>query len=365
MDPTPPPESPPTETPSPSTPPETEASLSKVSIKDKLIHFFKKIWPYEQKTLGVLMAIVFLIITTTSAVFATKFLTEYYFKNNKAISQKSENTYVDRAILDGILPKNENSSLGGTDEIIGKKPSPTLKPETTAKPGTKATPTPLKKTAPTVTPTPKTITNPTSTPASNQDKTAPVITSMTGPENSSTVDFDNFCFPIYITDNVSNSSSLQVRVKFDSNTWGGYSNNFSPCYSGISNGSHTFSVQAKDAAGNESSVITRTFTVAKIQNISVSLNGQVYADHNCNNSKDEGENGVSGMIVDLMEPNGSVHNTSSTDSSGNYSLSMSIPSNTSIQLIPLTRDHNGTYTPGAVTLHSGSTSQTVNISSCQ
>lgn len=94
---------------------------------------------------------------------------------------------------------------------------------------------------------------------SGNDTTPPSI-SMTGPENGSTVDFKNFCFPMYPTDNQTSSSEIQIRVKFDQESWSDWGNNVAPCYYDIPNGQHTFSVEVKDTAGNTASE-TRTFTV--------------------------------------------------------------------------------------------------------
>ena len=93
------------------------------------------------------------------------------------------------------------------------------------------------------------------------DTTAPVFEWMTGPSDGLTVDFNSFCFPMKINDNVSKLQELQVHFSFDSSEWGGWTTNVAPCYQKVANGPHTFSVQAKDGAGNLSSTITRRFTV--------------------------------------------------------------------------------------------------------
>ena len=101
---------------------------------------------------------------------------------------------------------------------------------------------------------------PTSAPAHTADTTPPTLVYMTGPPDGGTVDVSGFCFPMMASDNVSNSQSILTRYKFDSGSFNDWGNNYSPCYTGVANGSHTFTLEFKDEAGNSASV-TRTFTV--------------------------------------------------------------------------------------------------------
>jgi hypothetical protein len=154
----------------------------------------------------------------------------------------------------------QESTMEPTIKVIS---SPTLRPPTiTITPVSTVSPTKI----PTLTATPIPIpTNtpipPTPTPVP-PDTTPPNISSMTGPENNSTVNFNSFCFPVYITDDRSHLPNLWMQYQFDSGSWTSWSNSdFSPCFQNVANGSHTFSVQAKDEAGNISSPVSRTFTV--------------------------------------------------------------------------------------------------------
>lgn len=103
--------------------------------------------------------------------------------------------------------------------------------------------------------------SPTPSALASQDTVPPTIDTMTGPEDGSTVEFANFCFPMHVSDNVSQWPHIWVRYSFDSPDYSGWTTEVAPCYQNISNGSHVFSVQAKDEAGNVSSVMTRRFTV--------------------------------------------------------------------------------------------------------
>ncbi|NIO20922.1 MAG: hypothetical protein GTN76_09330, partial [Candidatus Aenigmarchaeota archaeon] len=57
------------------------------------------------------------------------------------------------------------------------------------------------------------------------DTTPPTITQMTGPADGSTISFNSFGFPIKASDNVSKYPNIWVRVKFDSDSWSGWSTN--------------------------------------------------------------------------------------------------------------------------------------------
>jgi hypothetical protein len=81
---------------------------------------------------------------------------------------------------------------------------------------------------------------------------------MTGPADGSSVTFNSFCFPMKYSDA---TSPISVRYAFDSDSLGDWSQNYAPCYQNVSNGSHSFSVQAKDGLGNMTGTTKRTFTV--------------------------------------------------------------------------------------------------------
>lgn len=299
--------------------PEKPAAELKESKKTGLIQnvlrYFKKIWPYEKKEIGILIAVVILIIVSAVGVLAANAIGQMYFK--------SPTVTVKNGSQDNTSSGNQNESGNSQNSSIGKgsiTPTTKIGANPTIKPGAN-TPTPSQK----LTATP--------TSASTLDKTPPVITSITGPDNGSTVDFNSFCFPIVITDNVSNSSNLTVRVGFDSSL-GSYSNNFSPCYSNIGNGSHTFTAQAKDAAGNESTVVTRTFSVNQASDIPVTVTAVLYQDVNCNGVRDSGESNITSPATTayLFQMPGTIQQASSSspDGNGTYTLTTTIKSNQSV-----------------------------------
>jgi hypothetical protein len=113
-----------------------------------------------------------------------------------------------------------------------------------------ATPIPTQKAAPTSTPTPY------PTPA---DTTPPTFDQFGGPADGGTYNYNNFCFPMHLTDNA--PGELQVKYKFDQESWSDWGSNFSPCYNNVSNGPHQFQAQGRDANGNETAVVTRSFII--------------------------------------------------------------------------------------------------------
>ncbi len=105
---------------------------------------------------------------------------------------------------------------------------------------------------PTVTPSP--------TQEPTKDITPPSFTAIAGPQDGVTINSSNVCFPVKLYDETSSSPNLFVQYQFDS-VWSGWTNNMSPCFQNLVNGTHTFAIEAKDQVGNISSLVTRTFTV--------------------------------------------------------------------------------------------------------
>jgi len=96
------------------------------------------------------------------------------------------------------------------------------------------------------------------------DTQAPVFSEMTGiAEGATYTGGSSACFPSRFNDNFG-APDLKLRFHYDAGDWSewrepadisGY------CLSGMTSGAHTFKVQAKDAAGNESTVYTRSFSI--------------------------------------------------------------------------------------------------------
>lgn len=184
------------------------------------------------------LTVIFILITTS-----------YLVLGNTIFKKKTSST-------DSITPTatasiSPTQGLTPTPSIL----NPTNTPSLTPKPTATNTPTPT----PTNTPIPTPTNTPTPTPFI--DTQAPTLIEMTGPPNGSTVDFSTFCFPPRYTDNNPNSH-IYVQYQFDGGGWSGWSNNYVACYYNVTNGQHTFEIQAKDDAGNISTTTTRTFTVA-------------------------------------------------------------------------------------------------------
>lgn len=57
------------------------------------------------------------------------------------------------------------------------------------------------------------------------------------------------------------SSPITVRYGMDAGSPSDWNQNYAPCFSSVSNGSHTFMVQAKDGVGNISELVKRNFIV--------------------------------------------------------------------------------------------------------
>lgn len=194
----------------------------------------------------IFLTVVFL---TAVALIVTKLVLKYPNKKDFDNLVPAAPTISDRDRPMGDFLPSSTEKNNPTPTIVTKpkiQPTSALVPSPTKKPTSVPTAIPTNTPMPTAVPTPP-------------DTTPPVIDQMTGPENGGVYSYKNFCFPMHATDNA--PGTPQVRYKFDSESWSGWGNEYSPCYSNVANGSHTFSAQAKDAAGNESGITTRTFTI--------------------------------------------------------------------------------------------------------
>lgn len=178
------------------------------------------------------------------------------FVSVKILSQKDEvsNEEVSSTVSTPTVtaePTGNSDRQLGTPDDIENHPGAAA-PRTNNNP-----PNPTLTSTPTETPTP--------TPSS--DTTSPYLASISGPEDGSTITYNDFCFVVSFNDNVTSSSDMYVQYRFPSDTsdWSSWSNDSSSkniCYSDIANGSYSFSVRGKDAAGNYSLIYKTSFTVA-------------------------------------------------------------------------------------------------------
>lgn len=148
-----------------------------------------------------------------------------------------------------------------TDIAESQTPQPTSKPRPTVVRLT-LTPTPKPTVAVTSAPAPSTTPAPTVTPTPTPDTIPPVISWLHGPEDGGTYTFEGYCFPMYITDNVDKiPGQVKTRHKQDSADWSVWSAEYAPCYTNVPKGVHQFSLQIRDSSGNETAIMTRTFTL--------------------------------------------------------------------------------------------------------
>ena len=94
------------------------------------------------------------------------------------------------------------------------------------------------------------------------DDTPPETTITDGPSESDTIT-DNYCtFEWSGSDDITPNNYLEYQYKMDNEDWSSWSSYTSKSYSGLSDGSHTFRLKARDLNGNvESPATTRTFYV--------------------------------------------------------------------------------------------------------
>lgn len=99
--------------------------------------------------------------------------------------------------------------------------------------------------------------------------------------------------------------------------------------------------------------------------ITVSLNGQVYNDSNCNNVKEDNETGLKDVIIAIFQPNNliAILGIITSDANGNYSFSKTIQGNELLTIQPVP-GVNMIHVPQEITLSTNKTSVVMNISSC-
>ncbi len=139
-------------------------------------------------------------------------------------------------------------SQGPTGATGGFQPTRSLAPTSTPE-------------IPTTIPTPTNMPYTTPTPIPSGDTTAPVLTINGGPMEGSVVTDPAVCFPLWVVDDLSWWSSVQIRYRIDTKPWSTWAFEYEPCVSGLVKGRHIFSATGKDEAGNISKEVTRTFIV--------------------------------------------------------------------------------------------------------
>lgn len=129
-----------------------------------------------------------------------------------------------------------------------------------------------------------------------------------------------------------------------------------------SGGNYNVKLRLQASDGSTTDVCSETVSLQGA--IEVSLKGQVYRDTNCNDTKDEGEEGVGGISFTIMSSGGLIYQSAVSDSGGNYSFSKKISVNDSLPLILAPNDHSNVFPDKSLTLNSQNYSATVNIPLC-
>lgn len=277
-------------------------------------------------------------IVVGSVIFLLFSITPYFFlaKSQHILVQKKTEQVIDQ--------KNETKK----DVSVSHSPSPKISPTITLSPIKAST---LPSPTPTVIPT------------SQPKKSNPPIINISYPQEMQSITMTS-TQQLCIVDIPSggDTSSLQSKNSVNDGGWSAYADIYTVCLD-PKEGLNKFQLQYRNKFGDESTVYTRQFTFHRQQDITVTLNGQVYNDINCNNVKESDETGYS-ETIDIMQPDGLVLAAITSDSGGNYSFSKTIQENNSITIQPSPRDHNLKYSPSAVTLNGSNKSATINISHC-
>jgi hypothetical protein len=95
----------------------------------------------------------------------------------------------------------------------------------------------------------------------NGDAIPPKIVINGGPAADSDTATNSACFPLWIEDNLSWYTNVDVRYRLDLSFWNPWSKNLEPCVYDLMPGTHLFGVVGRDEAGNVSQEVTRSFTV--------------------------------------------------------------------------------------------------------
>ncbi|HPR63624.1 MAG TPA: pre-peptidase C-terminal domain-containing protein [Thermoanaerobaculia bacterium] len=137
------------------------------------------------------------------------------------------------------------------------------------------------------------------------DTTAPT-TSITSSQCGTTITTSSTTFTWTGSDNVTPTGSLVYSYRIDSGSWSSFGSATSKSYTGLSNASHTFEVKARDAAGNEDATPATCTVTVNVPQTTYSISGTVSGAV------------ASGVTITLS---GAASNTTTTDTSGNYSFS--------------------------------------------
>lgn len=246
---------------------------------------------------------------------------------------------------------------GGISELL-VTPSPSVTPgeavPTPTFPGKTYTPTPVPtgKLTPTDTPTP----TPTRVPN-------PPIINISYPSEMQSIEMDS-TQTLCVVDVTAggDTSGLQRRHNINNGGWVSYTSHFTLCFDPKED-LNRISLQYKNSYGDESVVYTRQFNFHRLQDITITISGQIYRDENCNGVRDTGESniGVSTIVRMWKMPEFSLYAEFNSNSDGTFSYSTKISENDSINLQPSVQSPSGyksnpNFTPPTFTLNSNNRS---------
>lgn len=118
-------------------------------------------------------------------------------------------------------------------------------------------------------------------------------------------------------------------------------------------------LQLQDSNGSMTDVCTGEVVVSGID---VTLIGKAYNDLNCNHLLDVGETGIPGASITIMDANGTVYSTASTNGDGDYTFTKNIKPSESLTLLAANNgDRGGVYNPPAVTLSASKRTGIINL----
>lgn len=139
-----------------------------------------------------------------------------------------------------------------------------------------------------------------------------------------------------------NTSGLKRKHNINDEGWSSYTDVYKLCFE-PKEGLNKISLLYKNSSGDES-IFTRQFNFHWIQDIGVTISGQIYRDENCNGLKDSGETGIAGDKVYFFQvPQEILYPPVASNDSGNYTFSMTIKDNESVTLGPVLTSLQGYY----------------------
>ncbi|OGK14296.1 hypothetical protein A3A93_03110 [Candidatus Roizmanbacteria bacterium RIFCSPLOWO2_01_FULL_38_12] len=165
-------------------------------------------------------------------------------------------------------------------------------------------------------------------------------------------------------------NGLQRRQNINNSGWSEYASITTLCFT-PNEGQNSMILQYKNNSGDESTQYNRNFTFHKQQPITVTLNGRLYSDDNCNGSWDSGEGNVNGSsTVNIFKmPEFYILGTVQSGNDGtfnsfSYNHTINDGESISLQAVPVSPEGykgNPNYSSQTVTLNKDSNNYLVNI----